>query len=40
MYGLASAIFSRDISRAISVAKEIKAGTVWVNCCACFPALL
>jgi len=32
MYGLASAIFSRDISRAISVAKEIKAGTVWVNC--------
>merc|ERR1712000_579102 len=31
-YFIDSAIFSRDISRAISVAKEIKAGTVWVNC--------
>ena len=31
-YGLASAVFSRDISRAITVANKIHAGTVWVNC--------
>jgi aldehyde dehydrogenase (NAD+) len=31
-YGLASAVFSRDISRAIGVANKIHAGTVWVNC--------
>jgi acyl-CoA reductase-like NAD-dependent aldehyde dehydrogenase len=30
-YGLASAIFTRDISRAIRVAKKIRAGTVWIN---------
>ena len=33
MYGLAAAVFSRDISRAISVARKIRAGTVWVNWC-------
>lgn len=32
MYGLAAAVFSRDISRALSVARKIRAGTVWVNC--------
>ncbi|KAM0756358.1 aldehyde dehydrogenase [Meredithblackwellia eburnea MCA 4105] len=32
MYGLAGALFSRDISRALRVAKRIQAGTVWVNC--------
>ncbi|KAI5477666.1 aldehyde dehydrogenase (NAD) [Pseudohyphozyma bogoriensis] len=31
MYGLAAAVFSRDISRALSVANKLKAGTVWVN---------
>ncbi|CDZ98425.1 aldehyde dehydrogenase [Phaffia rhodozyma] len=31
-YGLASAVFSRDVSRAITVANRIQAGTVWVNC--------
>ena len=31
-YGLASAVFSRDISRAIGAANKIHAGTVWVNC--------
>jgi len=32
MYGLASAVFSKDINRALSVAHKIHAGTVWVNC--------
>ncbi|KAK4046993.1 hypothetical protein OIV83_005679 [Microbotryomycetes sp. JL201] len=32
MYGLAAAVFSRDISRAITTAHKLKAGTVWVNC--------
>lgn len=30
-YGLASAVFSKDITRAISVANKIHSGTVWVN---------
>ncbi|CCO36033.1 aldehyde dehydrogenase (NAD+) [Rhizoctonia solani AG-1 IB] len=32
IYGLAAAVFSRDISRAIGVAHKLHAGTVWVNC--------
>lgn len=32
VYGLAAAVFSKDISRALSVAHKLKAGTVWVNC--------
>jgi len=32
VYGLAAAVFSKDISRAITVAQRLKAGTVWVNC--------
>jgi len=32
VYGLAAAVFSRDISRALDVAHKLKAGTVWVNC--------
>ncbi|MGI6875951.1 aldehyde dehydrogenase family protein [Amycolatopsis sp. 3B14] len=31
-YGLAAGIWTRDISRAHRVAKQIKAGSVWVNC--------
>ncbi|KAK0551659.1 hypothetical protein OC846_002879 [Tilletia horrida] len=31
-YGLAAAVFSRDIARAISTANQLQAGTVWVNC--------
>ncbi|MBK8594663.1 MAG: aldehyde dehydrogenase family protein [Holophagales bacterium] len=30
-YGLAGAVWSRDIQRAIGVAKRIRAGTVWIN---------
>ena len=32
IYGLAAGFFTRDISRAINVANQLKAGTVWVNC--------
>jgi len=31
MYGLASAVWSRDTDRAIQVARRIQAGTVWIN---------
>ena len=31
MYGLAAAIWTRDIDRALQFAKGVKAGTVWIN---------
>jgi aldehyde dehydrogenase (NAD+) len=31
-YGLASAVWTSDVSKAHSLAKLIHAGTVWVNC--------
>jgi len=31
-YGLAAAVFSRDITRALETANKLRAGTVWVNC--------
>ncbi|MFC7500437.1 aldehyde dehydrogenase family protein [Nocardioides sp. GCM10030258] len=31
-YGLAASVWTRDISKAHRTAKEIKAGTVWINC--------
>jgi aldehyde dehydrogenase (NAD+) len=31
-YGLAAAIWTRDIDKAHRYAREVKAGTVWVNC--------
>eukprot|EP01012_Entosiphon_sulcatum_P056652 TRINITY_DN80350_c0_g1_i1.p1 TRINITY_DN80350_c0_g1~~TRINITY_DN80350_c0_g1_i1.p1 ORF type:complete len:497 (-),score=100.13 TRINITY_DN80350_c0_g1_i1:46-1512(-) len=30
-YGLAAAVFTRDVSRALRVQRRLKAGTVWVN---------
>jgi aldehyde dehydrogenase (NAD+) len=32
MYGLAAGVCSQNASRAISVANQLRAGTVWVNC--------
>jgi aldehyde dehydrogenase (NAD+) len=31
-YGLAAAVFTNDITRALKISNELKAGTVWVNC--------
>lgn len=31
-YGLAGAVFTSDVSRAVRVIKEIRAGITWVNC--------
>ena len=31
-YGLAAAIWTKDIDKAHLYAKKVKAGTVWVNC--------
>ena len=32
LYGLAAAVFSKDINRALQTVQKLKAGTVWVNC--------
>ncbi|KAL0576418.1 hypothetical protein V5O48_005554 [Marasmius crinis-equi] len=32
VYGLAAAVFSQDINRALNTAHRLKAGTAWVNC--------
>ncbi|KAI0042012.1 indole-3-acetaldehyde dehydrogenase [Auriscalpium vulgare] len=32
LYGLAAAVFTPDVSRALRVAHTLQAGTVWVNC--------
>ncbi len=32
MYGLAAAVWTRDISKAFAVANGVRAGIVWVNC--------
>jgi hypothetical protein len=38
VYGLASALWTRDVSKAHLVASHLKAGTVWINCCNIFDA--
>ena len=40
VYGLAAGIWTRDLSKAHSLAAKIKAGTVWVNCYNIFDAAL
>jgi aldehyde dehydrogenase (NAD+) len=38
MYGLAAAVWTRDISKAHHIANNVRAGTVWVNCFDVFDA--
>ena len=38
IYGLSAGIWTRDIGKAHRLAREIKAGTVWINCYNCFDA--
>ena len=37
-YGLAAAVWTRDIEKAHAVANNVRAGTVWVNCYDVFDA--
>jgi len=38
MYGLAAAVWTRDVSKAHAIAGEVRAGTVWINCYDVFSA--
>ncbi len=40
VYGLAAGIWTKDISKAHTLASEMKAGTVWINCYNIFDAAL
>jgi aldehyde dehydrogenase (NAD+) len=37
-YGLAAAVWTRDIGKAHAIANQVRAGTVWVNCFDVFDA--
>jgi aldehyde dehydrogenase (NAD+) len=32
VYGLAAAIFTKDINRGLQTVQKLRAGTVWINC--------
>ena len=38
VYGLAAAVWTRDIGKATAIANSVRAGTVWVNCYDVFDA--
>lgn len=31
-YGLAAAVWTRDLTKAHAIANHVRAGTIWVNC--------
>lgn len=37
-YGLAAAVWTRDIGKALAISNNVKAGTIWVNCFDVFDA--
>jgi aldehyde dehydrogenase (NAD+) len=37
-YGLAAAVWTRDITKAHAIASRVRAGTVWINCYDVFDA--
>jgi aldehyde dehydrogenase (NAD+) len=38
VYGLAAGVWTRDIGKALAIANNVRAGTVWVNCYDVFDA--
>ena len=38
MYGLAAAVWTQDVTKALHIANHVRAGTVWVNCYDVFDA--
>jgi len=38
LYGLAAAVWTKDVSKALAIANNVRAGTVWVNCYDVFDA--
>ena len=40
VYGLAAAVWTRDISRGHRIAKRLRAGSVWINCYNVFDAAM